>query len=342
MDALTYPTIATGGFGPYHIGRGPNFPGIGPGATYNGVWDFDHFQPGETDSLMGWWPLARAFQSGDAVSNDDKARPFYGFDYGNLGNYVINQGTPKRTFGVVSYWHRDPGNLAAPAFADTGAVIPGPNVEWKPIGGTEQLGVVRSARSGGDNDVIDPITGNAINGTVLSLPRQQLLQPGGIAVCLGHRWRTSPVTGRSGTRCSTRTSRSPTGTNAGPGVRLRHGHGRASRRPRPATHRLLLQGPEEDRRPERRQLHQRHRRRGLASRGQWTRSWSTSAGRWTISTAGTPTATSPRCTTRIAAGSPEVVRLDNSGGLGNVLEVLTATGFKGRDGGRWRASAGGL
>jgi hypothetical protein len=167
MDAVTYPTIATGGFGPYHIGRGPNFPGIGPGATYNGVWDFDHFQPGETDSLMGWWPLARAFQSGDAVNNDDKARPFYGFDYGNLGNYVINQGTPKRTFGVVSYWHRDPGNLAAPAFTDTGAVIPGPNVEWKPIGGTGNSAWC-GLRAPGDNNVIDPITGNAINGTVLS------------------------------------------------------------------------------------------------------------------------------------------------------------------------------
>jgi hypothetical protein len=167
MDALTYPTIATGGYGPYHIGRGPNFPGIGPGTSYNGVWDFDHYQPGETDSLMGWWPLARPFQSGDAVNTNDKARPFYGFDYGNQGNYVINQGSPKRTFGVVSYWHRDPGKLASPAFTDTGTVIAGPNVEWKPIGGTGNSAWC-GLRAPGDMNVIDPITGNAINATVLS------------------------------------------------------------------------------------------------------------------------------------------------------------------------------
>src|SRR5262249_27224277 len=136
----------TGGYGPYRIGRGDYRPGIGPGTHYNGTWDWDHYGPAtpaqgsfpargvEDDSLMGWWPLARPFQSGDGVNVNDNARPFYGLDYGNQGNYVINQGSPKRTFGVVGYWHRDVGKTAAP-LADTGAVIPGPNVEWKAITG---------------------------------------------------------------------------------------------------------------------------------------------------------------------------------------------------------------
>jgi hypothetical protein len=197
-------SIQTGGYGPYRIGRGDYRPGIAPGTHYNGTWDFDHFGgataaqagrngPGgvpdgsfpargiEADSLMGWWPLARPFQSGDAVNVNDNVRPFYGLDYGNQGNYVINEGSAanvtdaagvhKRTFGVTGYWHRDVGKNSAP-LPDTGLAVgtpgaqPGPNPEWLPIGGTASAWC--GLRAQGDATHLDPITGNAYNQTVLS------------------------------------------------------------------------------------------------------------------------------------------------------------------------------
>jgi len=164
MSAAAYPSIATGGYGPYHVGRGDNRPGIGPGASYDGVWDWDHFQPGEQDSLMGWWPLARAYQSGDMTNDDDTKRPFFGLDYGNVGNYVINQGL-KRTFGVTGYWHRDVGRNSQP-LPDTGNVIPGPNVEWKPLSGGASAWC--GLRAQGDMTHIDPITGNPYNQSILT------------------------------------------------------------------------------------------------------------------------------------------------------------------------------
>ncbi|TMQ71784.1 MAG: hypothetical protein E6K80_04550 [Candidatus Eisenbacteria bacterium] len=66
---------------------------------------------------------------------------------------------------MTSYWHRDVGKNSAP-LADTGAVIPGPNVEWKPIGGGASAWC--GLRANGDNTHVDPITGNAFNQTVLS------------------------------------------------------------------------------------------------------------------------------------------------------------------------------
>ena len=162
MSAASFPTIATGGYGPYHIGRGDNRPGIGPGTSYNGIWDWDHFQPGETDTLMGWWPVARPYQGPD-VQADDKKRPFFGLDYGNLGNYVINQGL-KRTFGVTGYWHRDVGRNSQP-LPDTGSVVPGPNVQWRPLSGGASAWC--GLRAHGDMTHIDPITGNPFNQSIL-------------------------------------------------------------------------------------------------------------------------------------------------------------------------------
>jgi hypothetical protein len=104
-------TMQAGGYGPYHVGRGPNRPTKSGGTIgANGTWDFDRFQPGETDSLFGWWPLARCYQSG-ATTRPDYQRAFFALDFGNQVNYVINQGSPKRTFGVVGLWHRDRGNI---------------------------------------------------------------------------------------------------------------------------------------------------------------------------------------------------------------------------------------
>ena len=126
-----------GGYGPFHIGRGPhNLVGgaLGTAAAFNGTWDFDHFQGGETDSLQGWWPIQAPFGSIGPTNFDDNLRPWFSLDYGNQGNYVIPQGSPKRTFGVVGYWHRDVGAASAP-LANPDAV-PGPNPEWNPIAGT--------------------------------------------------------------------------------------------------------------------------------------------------------------------------------------------------------------
>jgi hypothetical protein len=186
-NPLGNPSIQTGGYGPSRVGRGEYPLGIGPATQHDGVWDFDHFgaatpaqggfpaRAAENDSLMGWWPLARPFQSGDAVSSDDRARPFYGLDYGNFGNYVINQGSPRRTFGVTGYWHRDVGRNSLPladsvagvlTVAGIGGVVPGPNVEWKPIGGGASAWC--GLRGQGDMTHVDPITGNAYNQTILS------------------------------------------------------------------------------------------------------------------------------------------------------------------------------
>jgi hypothetical protein len=177
---VTHAGIQTGGYGPYRIGRGYNWPGWASPASFNGVWDWDSFggatpaqgsfpaRAAEHDSLMGWWPLARPQQSGDAVNPQDKVRAFYGLDYGNQGNYVINQGS-KRTFGVTGYWHRDVGRNSQP-LSDTGAVIPGPNPEWAPIAGGASAWC--GLRGAGDATHLDEVarggTGNGYNQTVLS------------------------------------------------------------------------------------------------------------------------------------------------------------------------------
>ena len=171
--------VPPGGWGPYHIGRGDNRPGIGPGANWNGVWDFDHYQPGEVDSLMGWWPAARPYQTPSNMT-DDRRRGHYGFDYGNQGNYVINQGSPKRTFGVVGYWHRDRGNQVS-AFDDTGTVVPGPNVEWAPLSG--EASAWCGLRAHGDLSHVDDQslggTGNPYNQSVLDLNGNNSFNPAG-------------------------------------------------------------------------------------------------------------------------------------------------------------------
>src|SRR5262245_39011302 len=92
-------TVMTGCYGPFHVGRGDNLPGGdvtqgvagGAGTHFNGVWDWDHFQAGD-DSLQGWWPVARPGQSEGGGNTNDKVRAFFGLNYGNQGNYVINQG----------------------------------------------------------------------------------------------------------------------------------------------------------------------------------------------------------------------------------------------------------
>lgn len=161
-DGVTpVPGVPPGGYGPYKVGRGPNRPTMS-GNGNNGVWTFDHRQPGEADSLQGWWPVALPYVSAPFSVQPDRERPFFGLDYGNQGNYAINQGSPKRTFGVTGYWHRDPGNSLPPS------ALPGTSpaaLQWSPLAGAASAWC--GLRSHGDVTVIDPTTGNPFNQTVL-------------------------------------------------------------------------------------------------------------------------------------------------------------------------------
>jgi flagellar hook capping protein FlgD len=160
-----------GGYGPFHIGRGGNFVNTAGAASNNGYWDFDRFNAGETDSLQGWVPVAIPFGSiGTSNFPDRTHRMSYGFDYGNQGNYVGNQGhiAGKRTFGITGYWHRDPGSTV-PGMPDTGLVIAGPDVEWAPLGGS--FSAWCGLRVDADLSVVDEPTlggtGNHFNSSVL-------------------------------------------------------------------------------------------------------------------------------------------------------------------------------
>ncbi|HUO37172.1 MAG TPA: hypothetical protein VMU34_04680, partial [Mycobacterium sp.] len=169
-----------GGYGPFHVGRGgyrplyagnpspANTPAVGGDLTYsvaganNGYWDFDRFNPGETDTLQGWWPLVTPYQSVGGSNYNDRVRPFFGFDYGNEGCYVGND-TQKKTFGVISYWHRDAGNAAMTTIAGTNPVSPG----WAPLTGS--FSAWCGLRGHGDLTAVDPVTGNAINCTTIAM-----------------------------------------------------------------------------------------------------------------------------------------------------------------------------
>ncbi len=170
----------SGGYGPFHIGRGgyrPRYagtpspattPAFGGDITYsvtganNGYWDFDRFNAGETDTLQGWWPIQTPFQSVGGSNQIDRKRPFFGFDYGNEGNYAGND-TQKKTFGVISYWHRDNGTAPITAISGTNPVAPG----WTPIAGS--FSAWCGLRGHGDLTAVDPITGNAINCAVIAM-----------------------------------------------------------------------------------------------------------------------------------------------------------------------------
>ncbi len=171
-DTVWIGHVNSGGYGPYKIGRGPNLISGGtvgggplskPTSSYDGVWDFDHFQASEDpdgggplgpDSLQGWWPIQAPFGSVGPSDKDDWQRPWFGHDYGNQGNYSPVQG---RTFGVLGYWHADAGNAAMTTEPGSNPVAPG----WAPIAGGASAWC--GIRSHGDLTAVDPITGNPIN-----------------------------------------------------------------------------------------------------------------------------------------------------------------------------------
>src|SRR2546430_4125132 len=96
----------------WNIYTGSYLPGVN--SATNAVWDWDNSVGIQAaDSLQGWWPLHRQYNSTGGLTLTDDQRPWWAIDHGNLANYVISQqSSAKRTFGVVGIWHADPGKNA--------------------------------------------------------------------------------------------------------------------------------------------------------------------------------------------------------------------------------------
>src|SRR6185369_4546276 len=133
----------------WNIYTGTYRPGLN--VATNAFWDWDNTVGIQApDSLMGWWPTRRQYNSTGGLTLPDDQRPWWALDHGNLGNYVLSQqSSAKRTFGVVSYWHGDPGNNAGSAMM------------WSPINGTRSAWC--GLRQHGDLSVMDAVTGQPFN-----------------------------------------------------------------------------------------------------------------------------------------------------------------------------------
>ena len=133
----------------WNIYTGTYLPGLNLGT--NAFWDWDNSVGIQApDSLHGWWPTHRQYNSTGGITLTDDQRPWWALDHGNLGNYVLSQqSSAKRTFGVVSYWHGDPGNGAGSAMM------------WSPISGTRSAWC--GLREHGDASVVDQVTGQPYN-----------------------------------------------------------------------------------------------------------------------------------------------------------------------------------
>ena len=140
----------------WNLYTGVNRPGIAD--PNNAIWDWDHStglaNHGIGDSLAGWWPMRRAYSIAGGLTLPDASRPWWAIDIGNQANYVMNLGPGgKRTIGVVGVWHADPGTTAGIA------------VRWSPLSGTKSAWC--GLRHHGDNTVVDQVTNNAFNQSVL-------------------------------------------------------------------------------------------------------------------------------------------------------------------------------
>ena len=124
----------------------------------NALWDWENTIGIQApDSMQGWWPQRRQYNSTGGLTLPDDQRPWWAIDHGNLGNYVISQqASAKRTFGVVGYWHADPGNPGA---------APNTGILWSPISGTKSAWC--GLREHGDNTVKDAVTGQNFNQDVV-------------------------------------------------------------------------------------------------------------------------------------------------------------------------------
>src|ERR1041385_9192197 len=92
----------------WNVYTGTYLPGIN--AATNAFWGWDNTAGIQAaDSLQGWWPLRRQYNSTGGLTLTDDQRPWWAIDHGNLANYVLSQNaSAKRTFGVVGLWHADP------------------------------------------------------------------------------------------------------------------------------------------------------------------------------------------------------------------------------------------
>jgi len=136
----------------WNLYTGDYLPGLN--LATNAFWDWENSVGIQAaDSLHGWWPVHRQYNSTGGLTLTDDARPWWGIDHGNLGNYVMSQNaSSKRTFGVTGYWHRDPGG-------------PGNGVLWTPLGGTASAWC--GLRQHADNSQVDLVTGNPFNQNVV-------------------------------------------------------------------------------------------------------------------------------------------------------------------------------
>ena len=139
----------------WNVYTGKYLPGVNDPA--NAMWDFDNTVGIQAaDSLQGWWPIHRQYNSAGGLTLPDDQRPWWALDHGNIGNYVLSQqSSAKRTFGVVGYWHGDPGK----------AVNPGGAVPWTPLSGARSAWC--GLRQHGDLTVLDAVTHNAFNQNVV-------------------------------------------------------------------------------------------------------------------------------------------------------------------------------
>jgi hypothetical protein len=126
----------------------------GTATATNALWDFDNSVGIQApDSLHGWWPMRRQYNSTGGLTLTDDQRPWWALDHGNMANYVISaQSSAKRTFGVVGIWHADPGG-------------PGAGVHWTPLAGSKSAWM--GLRQHADNSVVDAVTGNPFNQNVV-------------------------------------------------------------------------------------------------------------------------------------------------------------------------------
>ena len=125
----------------------------------NTMWDWDNYTGIQApDSLQGWWPYQREYNSTGGLTLPDDQRPWWCLDYGNVGNFVISQqSAAKRTFGVIGYWHGD-GGAAQPG---------GSAVRWAPLAGTRSAWC--GMRQHGDYSVQDLVTHNYFNGDAVMM-----------------------------------------------------------------------------------------------------------------------------------------------------------------------------
>ena len=133
----------------WNIHTGTYLPGLN--LASNTMWNWDNTVGIQAaDSLQGWWPLRRAYNSTGGLTLTDDNRPWWALDHGNLANYVISQqSAAKRTFGVVGIWHADAGKNA-------GVAVP-----WSPLSGTKSAWC--GLREHGDQSTKDLVTGQAFN-----------------------------------------------------------------------------------------------------------------------------------------------------------------------------------